>query len=58
MAENCSRDTDEYTKESDEREIPEDAGISKHDFLVTASLRFPDRPDLHRLPDGQNSTID
>ena len=58
MAENCSHDTDEYTKESNERKIPEDAALSKHDFPWAASLRFPDRPDLHRLPDGQKSTID
>ena len=56
MAENCSRDTDEYAKESNERKIPEDAALSKHDFPGAASLRFPDRPDLHCLRDGQKST--
>ena len=56
MAENCSRDTDEYTKESNERKIPEDAALSKHDFPGATFLRFPDRLDLHRLRDGQKST--
>ena len=38
MAENCSRGTDEYAKESNERKILEDAVLSKHDFPGAASL--------------------
>ena len=58
MAEIWLRTSSSYAKESDEREIPKDAALSKHDFPGAASLRFPDRPDLHRLRDGQKSTID
>ena len=57
MAENCSCDTNEYTKESNKREIPKDDPPRKLGFPGGSSLRFPDRPDLHRLRDGQKSTI-
>ena len=58
MAEIWLRTSSSYAKESNEREIPKDAALSKHDFPGAASLWFLDWPDLHRLPDGQKSTSD